>query len=66
MYPGFLSPQAFGHTGFTGTLLVIDPVKKLIIIFLTNAVHPHVRLDIMQPMRKKLIQLVQTAFGAKL
>jgi serine-type D-Ala-D-Ala carboxypeptidase len=34
-----LSPRAYGHTGFTGTALVVDPEHDLAIIFLTNAVH---------------------------
>lgn len=34
------SDRAFGHTGFTGTSLVIDPVHELVVIVLTNAVHP--------------------------
>ena len=33
---------SFGHTGFTGTSLWIDPVTRTYIILLTNAVHPHV------------------------
>jgi uncharacterized protein YbbC (DUF1343 family)/CubicO group peptidase (beta-lactamase class C family) len=32
---------SFGHTGFTGTSLWIDPVTHTYIILLTNAVHPH-------------------------
>ncbi len=35
-----LSPRAFGHTGFTGTSLVIDPERRLAIILLTNRIHP--------------------------
>jgi uncharacterized protein YbbC (DUF1343 family)/CubicO group peptidase (beta-lactamase class C family) len=31
---------SFGHTGFTGTSLWIDPVTNTYIILLTNAVHP--------------------------
>jgi len=31
---------SFGHTGFTGTSLWIDPTTKTYIILLTNAVHP--------------------------
>ena len=31
---------SFGHTGFTGTSLWIDPVTKTYIVLLTNAVHP--------------------------
>lgn len=34
------SSQAFGHLGFTGTSIWIDPEKKLKIIFLTNRVYP--------------------------
>jgi len=34
-----LSPGAFGHTGFTGTSLVIDPEHSLAIVLLTNAIH---------------------------
>lgn len=40
-YMGHLaSPQTFGHTGFTGTSLVIDPRRELIVVLLTNRVHP--------------------------
>jgi uncharacterized protein YbbC (DUF1343 family)/CubicO group peptidase (beta-lactamase class C family) len=31
---------SFGHTGFTGTSLWIDPTTRTLIIVLTNAVHP--------------------------
>ena len=33
---------SFGHTGFTGTSLWIDPITDTYIVLLTNAVHPHV------------------------
>lgn len=36
----FFSSSAFGHTGFTGTALWIDPENGLFGIFLTNRVHP--------------------------
>jgi CubicO group peptidase (beta-lactamase class C family) len=32
--------HAHGHTGFTGTLLVVDPVRELVVVLLTNRVHP--------------------------
>lgn len=35
-----LSPRAFGHTGFTGTSLWIDPDRDLFVILLTNRLHP--------------------------
>jgi len=34
------SPGTFGHTGFTGTSLVVDPARALVIVLLTNRVHP--------------------------
>ncbi|QDU08617.1 exo-beta-N-acetylmuramidase NamZ domain-containing protein [Gimesia aquarii] len=36
----FLSKQAFGHGGFTGTSIWIDPAQDLFVIFLSNRVHP--------------------------
>lgn len=35
----FASENTFGHTGWTGTLTLIDPEEHLIIILLTNAKH---------------------------
>src|SRR5439155_17487854 len=40
-YMGHLaSPVTYGHTGFTGTSLVVDPRRQLIVVLLTNRVHP--------------------------
>ena len=36
-----MSPKSFGHLGFTGTSLWIDPVKERIFILLTNRTHNH-------------------------
>jgi CubicO group peptidase (beta-lactamase class C family) len=35
-----LSARAYGHTGFTGTMLWIDPAQDLFVVLLTNRVHP--------------------------
>ncbi|MCK4258796.1 MAG: serine hydrolase [Halanaerobiales bacterium] len=35
-----ISGQAFGHTGFSGTSIWIDPTYNLSVILLTNRVHP--------------------------
>jgi CubicO group peptidase (beta-lactamase class C family) len=40
-----LSPYAFGHTGFTGTSIWIDPARELVAVLLTNATHPEVDID---------------------
>ncbi len=37
----YASSSSFGHTGYTGTSLWIDPDSQLIVILLTNAVHPN-------------------------
>ncbi|RLE69168.1 MAG: serine hydrolase, partial [Thermoprotei archaeon] len=34
------SDASYGHTGFTGTSLWIDPREELFVVFLTNRVHP--------------------------
>ncbi len=34
------SEKSFGHTGFTGTSAWVDPLNKIIVIFLTNRVYP--------------------------
>jgi uncharacterized protein YbbC (DUF1343 family)/CubicO group peptidase (beta-lactamase class C family) len=35
-----MTPSAFGHGGFTGTAIWIDPDLELFVIFLSNRVHP--------------------------
>ena len=35
----FMSERAFGHTGFTGTSLWIDPDRQMFVVLLTNRVH---------------------------
>jgi CubicO group peptidase (beta-lactamase class C family) len=34
-----MSPSTFGHTGFTGTSIWVDPARDLNVVLLTNAVH---------------------------
>jgi len=34
------SPESYGHTGFTGTMIWVDPAYDLIYIFLSNRVYP--------------------------
>ncbi len=41
-----LSPAAFGHTGFTGTSIWLDPARDLTVVLLTNRVHPRSRDEI--------------------
>jgi len=42
-YPSKLANSTvFGHTGYTGTCIWVDPQNQLIYIFLSNRVHPQV------------------------
>jgi CubicO group peptidase (beta-lactamase class C family) len=34
------SPESYGHTGFTGTMIWVDPAYDLIYIFLSNRIYP--------------------------
>ena len=36
----YFSPHSYGHTGFTGTTIWIDPDRQLFVVLLTNRVHP--------------------------
>ncbi len=36
----YFSERTYGHTGFTGTSLWIDPERELFVVLLTNRVHP--------------------------
>jgi CubicO group peptidase (beta-lactamase class C family) len=40
-----MSPATFGHTGFTGTSIWVDPERDLNVVLLTNNVH-HGRTDL--------------------
>lgn len=52
-----LSPRAFGHTGFTGTSLWIDPERDRIMVLLTNRVHPVAASVAMQAIRGRFHEL---------
>jgi CubicO group peptidase (beta-lactamase class C family) len=34
------SEESYGHSGYTGTLVWVDPVKELVFVFLSNRVYP--------------------------
>ncbi len=55
-----LSPQAFGHGGFTGTVLWIDPESDLFFIFLSNRVHPNGK-GLVNPLAGQIANLVGAA-----
>jgi CubicO group peptidase (beta-lactamase class C family) len=58
-----LSPQAVGHTGFTGTSLWIDPTNDLYVVFLSNRVHPSRAGEAMTGVRAALHDAVAEDLG---
>jgi CubicO group peptidase (beta-lactamase class C family) len=49
-----MSPQAVGHTGFTGTSLWIDPVRDVYVVLLTNRVYASREGDGMKRFRPRV------------
>jgi CubicO group peptidase (beta-lactamase class C family) len=56
-----LTPASFGHTGFTGTSIWIDPERDLFIILLTNRVHPTRENRALLPIRGIVADMVVAA-----
>ncbi len=59
-----LSGSSFGHTGFTGTSIWIDPAKGLVIVLLTNRVHPTRNNPNLGPLRVAVSNRVVELLGA--
>ena len=57
----YLNPSSFGHTGFTGTSIWVDPVRDLFIILLTNRVHPTRDNPALAPLRGIVADMVVEA-----
>jgi len=53
---------SYGHTGFTGTSLWIDPFSHSYLIILTNAVHPH-RGHSLTSLRSRVATIVAASLG---
>lgn len=67
-YPSKLAnPSVYGHTGYTGTCIWVDPNNQLIYIFLSNRVHPQVSTKIYDLNVRSRIQdvIYETIFNAK-
>ena len=59
----YFSPKSFGHTGFTGTSLWIDPERKLFVVLLTNRVHPTRANERIRQVRPALHDAIFEALG---
>ena len=58
---GDIFPEgSFGHTGFTGTSLWLDPASETFVVFLSNRVHPDGKGDV-TPLRGRIANVVASA-----
>ena len=57
----YFSPRSFGHTGFTGTSIWVDPERGVFVVLLTNRVDP-TRANLRnEPLRRDIADAVQAA-----
>ncbi|HET9402503.1 MAG TPA: serine hydrolase, partial [Candidatus Acidoferrales bacterium] len=61
----YFSAESFGHTGFTGTSLWIDPKKDLFVALLTNRVYPTRENDKLAKLRPAIHDAVVEGLGLK-
>lgn len=59
----WFSPESFGHLGFTGTSIWIDPIRDLEVIFLSNRVHPTRENQAIKAFRPKLHDVIIQELG---
>src|SRR5690606_20349557 len=57
----YFSPRSFGHTGFTGTSIWMDPERGIFVVLLTNRVNPTRQNFRHEPLRREVVDLVQSA-----
>jgi len=57
----YFSPRSFGHTGYTGTSLWIDPERGLFVVLLTNRVNPTSANQKHVALRRAVADAVQSA-----
>jgi CubicO group peptidase (beta-lactamase class C family) len=57
----YFSPRSFGHTGFTGTSIWIDPERGVFVVLLTNRVNPTRSNFRHEALRRDIADAVQAA-----
>jgi CubicO group peptidase (beta-lactamase class C family) len=57
----FFSTRSFGHTGYTGTSMWVDPERGLFVILLTTRVNPTSENQKQAPLRRAVADAVQNA-----
>jgi CubicO group peptidase (beta-lactamase class C family) len=65
-FMGRLSGAAtFGHTGFTGTSLLVEPRRRLVLVLLTNRAHPNWSWADPDPMRAAVANVLADAIPVR-
>ena len=62
---GLSSPRTAGHTGYTGTSLVLDPLSRSVVVLLTNRVHPSREWGSNNPARVAVAQGMAEALAVR-
>lgn len=64
-YAESASSKTYGHTGFSGTCIWVDPQYNLVYVFLSNRIHPHVNNKLLyeDKVRSRIHQVVYDAMG---
>ena len=57
----FSSPRSFGHTGFTGTSLWLDPERGIFVVLLMNRINSRGASELHLQVRRDVIDAVQSA-----
>lgn len=60
---GYFSPNSVGHLGFTGTSIWMDLDRDIMVIFLTNRVHPTRNNEKIKEFRPKLHNIIMEQFS---
>ena len=63
----YVSLASYGHSGFTGTRIWIDPKEELIYIFLSNRVHPDAEnwKLVRENIRTRIEEIIYRSFKAR-
>jgi CubicO group peptidase (beta-lactamase class C family) len=59
----YFSAAAVGHLGFTGTSLWIEPQREIIVVLLTNRVHPRSDNEAIREFRPRIHDLIMETIG---
>ncbi len=61
----YFSQESVGHLGFTGTSFWVDPVRRIMVILLTNRIHPSRDNNKIKAFRPKLHDVIMERIASK-